>query len=83
MAVFGRNDDSNDDRAKQKQREQNQPGPGRRQMWIGHAHQSSTHAHRRQPRATSVVESSGDLVAWRWPSGVQLEWGSRQDEGAR
>ena len=30
-------------------------------------------------RATTVVESSGDLVAWRWPSGVQLERVSRRD----
>ena len=73
IAVFVRSDDSNDYRAEQKQREQNQPGPGRCQIRIGHAHQYSTHAHRRQPRATSVVESSGDLVAWQWLSGVQLD----------
>jgi hypothetical protein len=81
IAVFGRSDDSNEDRAEQKHREQNQPGPGRRQIWIGHAHQSSTHAHCRQPRVTSVVESSGDLVACRWPSGVQLEWVARMWKG--
>jgi hypothetical protein len=62
--VFVRSDDSNNDRAEEKHREQNQPGPGRRQIWIGHAHQITTQAHRRQPRAASVVESSGDLVAW-------------------
>jgi hypothetical protein len=31
------------------------------------------------PVQQSVVESSGDLVAWRWRSGVQFEWVGRQD----
>jgi hypothetical protein len=48
-------------------------------MQIGQAHHCCTHAHHRQPGAASVVESSGDLVAWRWPSGVQLEWVSHRD----
>jgi hypothetical protein len=43
---------------------------------------AAPHAHRRQPIAiTDVVESLGGLVAWRWRSGVQLEWVSRQDYG--
>jgi hypothetical protein len=50
-------------------------------MQVGQAHHCCTHAHRHQPGATSLVESSGDLVAWRWPYGVQLEWVSRQDMG--
>src|SRR4029077_8674990 len=29
-----------------------------------------THTHRPRPAATDVVESLGDLVAWRWRSGV-------------
>src|SRR5439155_21095119 len=70
ITVFGPSDDSNDDRADQKHRDHNQPSPGRSKMLIGQANHCCTHAHRRQPRATSVVDSSGDLVAWRWPSSV-------------
>ena len=77
--MFGPSDDSNDDRADQKHRDHNQSSPGRSKRQIGQANHCCTHAHRRQPAATSVVESLGDLVAWQWRSGVQLEWISRQD----
>jgi hypothetical protein len=47
-------------------------------MQIGQTHHCRTQRIA-ATRATCIVESSGDLVAWRWPSGVQLEWVGRQD----
>ena len=62
--MFGRSDDSKDDRAEQKQHEQNQPDPGRSQLQIGQAHRYCIHAHHHQPRATQA-SLSHQAIWWR------------------